>query len=92
LFSESHSRFIFGTNRPTEVTAMLAKFNGVCVAEIGKAEKGNENLIFWNVNAEIMTQTLDFSSALAQEGSVIANIPLKDLVKSTNIIEDIMNG
>ena len=92
LFSESHSRFIFGTNRPTEVTAMLAKFNGVCVAEIGKAEKGNENLIFWNVNAEIMTQTLDFSSALTQEGSIIANIPLKDLVKSTNIIEDIMNG
>ncbi|HJT49595.1 MAG TPA: phosphoribosylformylglycinamidine synthase subunit PurL [Nitrososphaeraceae archaeon] len=92
LFSESHSRFIFGTNRPTEVTEMLAKFKGVHVAEIGKADKRNENLVFGSVNAKMNGQTSDFSPAATREGIVVANIPLKELAKSSNIIENIMSG
>jgi phosphoribosylformylglycinamidine (FGAM) synthase-like enzyme len=91
LFSESHSRFIFGTNRPTEVTRILAKFNGLYVAEIGKAEKRRRNVIFKKVNTDQVTQTSDFRSVPAREVTVI-DIPLEKLTKTTNVIENIMSG
>jgi phosphoribosylformylglycinamidine synthase len=91
LFSESHSRFIFGTNRPREVTRMLAKFNGLYVAEIGKADKQSRRVIFKNVNTDPLTQTQDFSSFPPGEVTVV-DIPLERLAKSTNVIENIMSG
>ena len=90
LFSESHSRFIFGTNRPSEVTEILAKFNGLHVAEIGKADKRRRNVIFRNVNTDHLTQTPHFCSVPAEE-IIVADVPLEKLVKSTNIIENIMS-
>ena len=90
LFSESHSRFIFGTNRPSEVTEILAKFNGLHVAEIGKADKRRRNVIFRNVNTDHLTQTPHFCSVPAEE-IIVADIPLEKLVKSTNVIENAMS-
>ena len=92
LFSESHSRFIFGTNRPMEVTRMLAKFNELYIAEIGKADKRSKNVIFKNANTDAVTQSLDSSSAPAGEGMVVVDIPLEKLAKTTIVIEKIMNG
>jgi phosphoribosylformylglycinamidine synthase subunit PurL len=90
LFSESHSRFMFGTNRPEEVTRMLAKFNELYVAEIGKADKRSKNVIFKNVNTDPVTRTSDSCSAATGE-VIIVDIPLENLAKTTNVIESIMS-
>jgi phosphoribosylformylglycinamidine synthase subunit PurL len=90
LFSESHSRFMFGTNRPEEVTRMLAKFNELYVAEIGKADKRSKNVIFKNVNTDPVTRTSDSCSAATGE-VIIVDIPLENLAKTTNVIENIMS-
>ena len=90
LFSESHSRFMFGTNRPAEVTRMLAKFK-LYVAEIGKADKRSKNVIFKNVNTDPVTKTSDSCSAATAE-VIVVDIPLEKLAKTTNVIENIMSG
>src|SRR5215212_4344031 len=91
LFSESHSRFMFGTNRPAEVTRMLAKFNELYVAEIGKADKRSKSVIFKNVNTDPVTKTSDSCSAATGE-VIVVDIPLEKLAKTTNVIENIMSG
>jgi phosphoribosylformylglycinamidine synthase len=90
LFSESHSRFIFGTNRPGEVSGMLEKFNELCIAEIGKADTRSRKVIFKNVNKDPLTQNPDFSSVPAEE-IIVVDIPLERLAKSTNVMENIMS-
>jgi phosphoribosylformylglycinamidine (FGAM) synthase-like enzyme len=91
LFSESHSRFMFGTNRPAKVTRMLAKFNELYVAEIGKADKRSKSVIFKNVNTDPVTKTSDSCSAATGE-VIVVDIPLEKLAKTTNVIENIMSG
>ncbi|MFL6331166.1 MAG: phosphoribosylformylglycinamidine synthase subunit PurL [Nitrososphaeraceae archaeon] len=84
VFSESHSRFIFGTSQPVEVIGMLSKFKGLRFAKIGNADKHNENVIFRNTGRR--------SSAEADAVTVVVvDIPLKKLAKTINAIEEIMN-
>jgi phosphoribosylformylglycinamidine synthase subunit PurL len=90
LFSESHSRFIFGTNRPGEVSGMLEKFNELCIAEIGKADTRSRKVIFKNVNKDPLTQNPDFSSVPAEE-IIVVDIPLERLAKGTDVMENIMS-
>lgn len=92
LFSESHSRFIFGANRAEEVTKLLAKFKGLYFAEIGKADKKSEKMTFRNVNVEAGTQSSNFSSVPAGGVNVVVDVPLEKLAKTTSVIENIMSG
>jgi phosphoribosylformylglycinamidine synthase len=79
IFSESHSRFIFGTSQPVEVIRMLSKFKGLHFAKIGKADKQNENVIFRNTRGD---------SGVAV---VVVDMPLRKLTKTIIAIEEIMN-
>jgi phosphoribosylformylglycinamidine synthase subunit PurL len=79
LFSESHSRFIFGTSKPAELRRALLKFEGLRFAEIGKADKQNENIIFTN-------RARPSSTAI-----IVADISLKTLTKTINVVEEIMS-
>jgi phosphoribosylformylglycinamidine synthase subunit PurL len=92
LFSESHSRFIFGANRAAEVTKLLAKFKGLYFAEIGKADKKSEKMTFRNVNVEAGTQSSNFSSIPAGGVIVVVDVRLEKLAKTTTVVEDIMSG
>jgi phosphoribosylformylglycinamidine synthase subunit PurL len=79
LFSESHSRFIFGTRKPDELRRLLLKFKGLHFAEIGKADKQNENVVFISRARPSSTAT------------IVADISLKKLTNSMNVVEEIMN-
>lgn len=92
LFSESHSRFIFGANRAAEVTKLLAKFKGLYFAEIGKADKKSEKMTFRNVNVQAGTQSSNFSSIPAGGVIVVVDVRLEKLAKTTTVVEDIMSG
>jgi phosphoribosylformylglycinamidine synthase len=46
LFSESHSRYIVGTNNRGEVNRILSKFKGLGFAQIGKSTNGDKNISF----------------------------------------------
>jgi phosphoribosylformylglycinamidine synthase II len=81
MFSESHSRYIFGTSQPVEVIKMLSKFKGLRFAKIGNANKQNENVIFRNTRR----------TSSAEAAAAVVDIPLKELAKTTNAIEEIMN-
>ena len=80
LFSESHSRFIFGTNEPAQATRMLSEFKGLYFSEIGKADKRNKNVIFRSKRPNL----------LGREIVNVVDIPLEEL--ENNVIENLMNA
>jgi phosphoribosylformylglycinamidine synthase len=82
LFSESHSRFVFGTNQPAKASEMLSEFHGLQFAEIGKAEKQNKSAVF--------TTTIKKAHPSHTEAKVV-DIPLEKLANATNIIEKLMH-
>jgi phosphoribosylformylglycinamidine synthase len=78
LFSESHSRFVFGTNEPAHARKMLSAFDGLHFAEIGKAEKQNKNVLFTTKRANpsyAEVKVVDTAlEKLANAGNVIENL------------------
>ena len=80
LFSESHSRFVFGTNQPAVARKMLSEFKGLHFAEIGKAEKQNKNVVYI---------TSKQANPSYPEGEVV-NMPLEKLANANNVMENLM--
>jgi phosphoribosylformylglycinamidine synthase subunit PurL len=89
LFSESHSRFVFGTNEPSRARRMLSKFKGLYFAEIGKANNKNKNVIFRNKRLDPLDFTLALASDVKQN---IVEMPLQKLANANNVIENLMNA
>jgi phosphoribosylformylglycinamidine synthase len=79
IFSESHSRFIFGTSQPVEVIRMLSKFKGLRFAKIGNAGNQNENVIFRNKRGPSGTEV------------IVVDTSVEKLTESANAIEEILN-
>jgi phosphoribosylformylglycinamidine synthase len=79
LFSESHSRFVFGTNEPAQARKMLSEFKGLDFAEIGKAEKQSTNVVFTSKRANPSHTAVK-----------VVDMPLEKLGNANNVIENLM--
>jgi phosphoribosylformylglycinamidine synthase subunit PurL len=79
LFSESNSRFVFGTNEPAQARKMLSEFKGVHFAEIGKTEKQDKNVVFTSKQANPSHTEIK-----------VVDMPLEKLANASNMIEDLM--
>jgi phosphoribosylformylglycinamidine (FGAM) synthase-like enzyme len=79
LFSESHSRFVFGTNEPAQARKMLSEFKGLDFAEIGKAEKQSTNVVFTSKRANPSHTAVK-----------VVDMPLEELGNANNVIENLM--
>lgn len=80
LFSESHSRFVFGTNQSARARKMLSGFKGLHFAEIGKAEKQNKNVVY--------TTSKQANPSYAEVE--VVDIPLEKLATANNVMENLM--
>jgi phosphoribosylformylglycinamidine synthase len=82
LFSESNSRFVFGTNEPAQARKMLSEFDGLHFAEIGKAEEQNKNVVFISTSKK--------ANPPHTEAKVV-DISLEKLANASNVIENLMH-
>ena len=57
LFSESHSRFLIGTQRPSVVENMLSRVDGLIFSKIGKATI--DKVSFWNMGKCIIDTNIE---------------------------------